>query len=153
MSLKINSSNITQMKINGYDIKLAKINGNIVFQKYVLVNLYNYQTASVLTAYIDGENKKVSKSFDDARDTYMQIESNTTYKITKLASARFSLGTSIDKPTFYTSLTQVIENHSGTEITITTGTNDKYLVIYYWHYSDTITEEEIRKSIVVTKIE
>lgn len=32
MSLRINNSNITQMKINGSNISLAKINGSIIFQ-------------------------------------------------------------------------------------------------------------------------
>ena len=32
MSLRINNSNITKLKIDGYNIKTAKINGSIVFK-------------------------------------------------------------------------------------------------------------------------
>ena len=40
MAIKINGSNIAQMKINGYDITLAKLNGDIVFQKLKLVKTF-----------------------------------------------------------------------------------------------------------------
>lgn len=41
MSLKINNNNISKMKINGFYIKLAKINSDIVFQNEVSMTLSN----------------------------------------------------------------------------------------------------------------
>ena len=54
MSIKINGSNISQMRINGYDIKLAKINGSIVFEKVKLVKTFYGDSMQTSTT---GKNK------------------------------------------------------------------------------------------------
>ena len=115
-------------------------------------NLFNYSTASVLDAYISRSSKTI-KTSDADNVTYCQIEPNTTYKVTKVASKRFVILTLPNKPAIGEVGTNVADDYTGTELTITSGTNDKYLAIqYYYATNDTLTEEEIRKSIVVAKV-
>lgn len=114
-------------------------------------NLYDPLTAPVLNAYISTSSKIFSSSENVDKSTYLQIEPNTTYKITKTAGATFSIGTCPDEPSSYTSLTVAQKNANGSEQTITSGATDNYLAIFYYtEGEDTLTEEELRNSIVVT---
>ena len=67
MAIKINGSNIAQMRINGYDIKLAKINGSIVFEKVKLVKTFYGDSKQNTTT---GKNK-----FDYSKTPYSESES------------------------------------------------------------------------------
>lgn len=60
MSLRINNSNITQIKINGSNIQLAKINGEIVFQ---------FDSANIKLTFTDKTIKAVSDK-DGSYDFY-----------------------------------------------------------------------------------
>ena len=115
-------------------------------------NLYDYSTATVIDAYISRSSKTIKESSGDNL-TYINIEPNTTYKVTKVASNRFVIMTSVEEPAFNVVGTNEQDDYTGTELSITSGSSDNYLSIYYYTISDTLTEEEIRKSIVVTKME
>lgn len=116
-------------------------------------NLYDPLTAPVLNAYISTGSKVFSTSENEDKSTYLQIEPNTTYKITKLAGAKFSIGTCPEEPSSYTNLTVAQKNENGSEQTITSGATDNYLAIFYYTGGqDTLTEEELRNSITVTKV-
>ena len=115
-------------------------------------NLYDYSTANVLNAYISRSSKTIKESSGDNL-TYINIEPNTTYKVTKVATNRFVIMTSVEEPAFDVVGTNEEDDYTGTELSITSGSSDNYLSIYYYTISDTLTEEEIRKSIVVTKME
>ena len=114
-------------------------------------NLYDYSTANVLDAYISRSSKTIKTSVDD-NVTYIEIEPNATYNITKVASNRFVVITTIDEPAVGVVGTNEVDDYTGTELNITSGSNDKYLAIYYYVTSDTLTEEELRQSIRVVKV-
>lgn len=115
-------------------------------------NLYNASTAPILNTYISTSSKLIGAENEVDNLTYLRIEPNTTYKITKLAGVNFSIGTCPNEPTYNTSLTVAAKNPDGTEMIITSGESDNYLAIFYCNVNnDTISEEEIRNSIVVAK--
>lgn len=116
------------------------------------INLFDYSTATILNAAISRSQRKVSSPSYNDKTTYISIESNTTYKVTKTSGSRFVIATCSTEPTVGTSVTDYVDNYTGTELTITSGSNDKYLVIYYHSNEDSITEEMMRQSIVVTKV-
>ena len=89
MSIKINGSNISQMRINGYDIKLAKINGSIVFEKVKLVKTFYGDSTQETTT---GKNKfDYNYFFDNYVNNgneyatiyacVLSLEPNTTYTV------------------------------------------------------------------------
>lgn len=114
-------------------------------------NLFNYSTASIINAYMSTSSKKLTSSSGD-RIAYITIEPNTTYQITKAEGEKLAVGTSSVVPSTSMTFTKAVKNHGGTELTITSGSNDTYLAIWYWYTGDSITEEEMRKSIVVAKV-
>lgn len=97
MSLKINGSNISQMKINSYDIKLAKLNGNIVFQKYVLIKFYGDSKQAITTGknmfdynyfyknYVTAPSSKVGRCV-------LTLEPNTAYTVSCNKQVSSTLG-------------------------------------------------------------
>ena len=114
-------------------------------------NLYDYSTASILnnakvtgTTIVSGSNQN--------KITYLQVEPNTTYTISKTVNEHFGVGLSTEEPVIGTVFNTYSNDATLSEVTITTGANDNYLAIYYWTSYDTGTEEEIRSSIVVTKV-
>ena len=115
-------------------------------------NLYDYTTATKIVGLrIDTGNSKIGEGAKKNTITYLEIESNTNYKVTKIAGTHFTVATCVDIPQLNVTLTKKVSNEQGTEISITSGTNDKYLVIYYYNTDDSLTEEEYRKTIKVTK--
>lgn len=117
------------------------------------VNLYDYSTASTLDAYISRSSYTIKSSTTD-KTTYLQIEPNSKYKVTKTASTRFVIGTFSDVPEIGgASGSKVIDDYTGTTLYITSGENDNYLAIQYYVTSDTLTEEALRQSIQVVKVE
>ena len=91
--------------------------------------------------------------WESDHSTYMQIEPNTTYQITKTAGQRFCVGTTADVPEPGNNIQQYINNDTGESITITTNTNVNYLVIYFIDTDlESATVEEIKNSITVKKV-
>ena len=116
-----------------------------------IVNLYNYLTAPILNnAKI--KNNTIVAGTNQNKITYLKIEPNTTYTISKTVNEHFGVGLSTEEPVVGTAFNSYSNDATLSSVTITTGTNDNYLAIYYWTSYDTGTEEEIRSSIVVTKV-
>ena len=116
-------------------------------------NLYNPATAPTVTnVRIDTTTNTIESGTKQNTITYLQIEPNATYKVTKTSGEHFSLGTSVDVPALNVSLTNSNANDYATEATITSGATDNYLIIYYYNTDETVTEEELRNSIVVKKV-
>lgn len=114
-------------------------------------NLYDYSTASILNnAKVEGTT--IVSGSNQNKITYLQVEPNTTYTISKTVNEHFGVGLSTEEPVIGTVFNTYSNDATLGEITITTGANDNYLAIYYWTSYDTGTEEEIRSSIVVTKV-
>lgn len=85
---------------------------------------------------------------------YVPIESNAKYRICKRAGHSFRIGTTTSIPKTGTVLNYTTANHTGDQITITTGNTDKYLVIIYWHYTNDpeTTKEQMRSTITIDEI-
>lgn len=114
-------------------------------------NLFDKDNANILNAVINTANNTfVSNS--DTKSLYLKVQSNTTYTISKISSKRFVVATSENAPKIGDTLNNVIKKESATEATITTGNNEKYLVIYYYlNGTDTLTEQEVLDSIQIEK--
>ena len=117
-------------------------------------NLFDYTTAPSLHYYISTSDNTVGTNNNDVL-TYMKIKPNTTYKVNKNVSSRFALGTCPSIPSVGTKLTTSLKDYNATELTITSGENDNYLLIFYYNVNDdtTTTELEIKQSIRVMKLE
>lgn len=111
-------------------------------------NLFDKNNVNKLNAYLHKPNLVITSSAND-RTLYIPIKSNTTYTISKISSTRFRVGTISTVPKVNTACSQVIEDLTGTKLTITSKENDKYLVVFYWASSDTLTEQEILDSIMI----
>lgn len=122
--------------------------GSIVVDGISSKNLYDKNIPSA-GGYISGN---IYLNSDIAKSIILECDSNETYTVSKIVSARFTVACYENKPVANATTTNYKNNNSGASITITTGENDKYLVIYYYlSSSDTLTEEEIRESIQVEK--
>ena len=131
-------------------IELCKI---VDYQDYITKstgkNLFDKGTATTLNISIQANNLTTSSS-SNARTTYMEIQPNTTYTISKIASQRFVVATSKVTPASSISLLQAITDNTGTNITITTDSEAKYLLIYFFlSTADTKTQQEIYNTIQV----
>lgn len=115
-------------------------------------NLYDYTTAPILDANVSRSSATIKTSTYTDKTTYLEIEPSTTYKVTKTSGARFVIGTCANTPAIGTKLNNLVHDYTGTELTTTSSSTDNYLVIYYHSSEDTLTEEGMRKSIVVTKV-
>lgn len=114
-------------------------------------NLFDASTAPTMNWYIDGTE---IGEYSSDNSTYMEIEPDTTYEITKKAGQRFRVGTTINTPKAGYNLLQYTENDNGTTITITTASNVNYLVIYFIDTSlEDTTVDEMKNSIVVKKVQ
>lgn len=110
-------------------------------------NLFDKDNANILNAYIN--NKKII-NLATARTLYIPCESDTTYTISKIKSTRFTVISTVDTPANNVVGTNEVSNNSATSLTITTGSSDKYLAVFYYNSnSDTLTEQEILNSIQI----
>ena len=110
-------------------------------------NLFDKDNANVLNAYINGSSGVITTD-NNSRSIYIQCKPNTTYTIQKILTTRFRVGYSSDTPVIGTTLNGVISNYDGTTITITTGNNTKYLVVWICNI-DTATLQEVLDSIQI----
>lgn len=115
-------------------------------------NLYDYTNAPILDANVSRSSATIKTSRYADKTTYLKVEPNTTYKVTKTAGARFVIGTCANTPVIGTVLNNLVHDYTGSELTTTSSDTDNYLVIYYHSSNDDLTEEEMRKSIVVAKV-
>lgn len=112
-------------------------------------NLFDKDSVNILKVFNNKSLKQINSN-EKARTAYILIKPNTTYTISRIAGTRFSIGTTTNLPETGMTLNSCKESHTSSNITITTGSNDRYLTIwYYFSDTDTLTEEEIRNSIQV----
>lgn len=107
-------------------------------------NLFNKDSAPQEHFYING-NTLSDYNGDLKVSTYIPIAANTTYTITKpiLSNNRFAVGTCSAVPAIGVSLTNSLQNNNVSSITITSGSTDKYLVVYFKQGSDTTPNSTI----------
>lgn len=112
-------------------------------------NLFDKDNTNILNAYINATNSTIV-SHSNSRTLYIPIKPSTTYTISKILSKRFIVVSTIDIPANNIVGTNIVNDNSATNLTITTGVNDKYLaVFYYLSGTDTLTEQQVLDSIMI----
>ena len=82
---------------------------------------------------------------------YFRCLPNTTYTVNKVVSARFRIGYTADLPGNQVKLSGLNYNNSASSLSLTTDSNANYFVVYYYDLAnDTLTENEIYNSIIIT---
>jgi len=109
----------------------------------------------------DNSSQLLSVYFSDAcilttggnvKTLYIPITGGETYTISRIAGTRFRVMETTTQPEIGTTGSNYSANDSGTSITITTTISAKYLCVFYYNESaDTLTEEQIRNSIMIEK--
>lgn len=98
----------------------------------VVANIKKYYVSSLVQTY----------ATEDPETSYasiiLEIDPNSTYLIKKSASQVFTVGTFSSRPVNGSTANQVSENSTGTKITITSGTDDKYMAITFWSSDESI---------------
>lgn len=113
--------------------------------------LFDKDNANILNGnyYINYSSNKILTSSNANRVLYIPIIGGTTYTVSKVGSDRFSIATTNELPANNVELIDKIENHTATALTLNTSQNAKYLCVYYYRYSDTLTPQEIIDSIQI----
>ena len=122
-TITISNSDNTQSQTYPIDLIISK-------------NLYDKSKPNILNAWFPSSQGKMVSSTDYS--IYIKIKPNTTYTVSKglnstTADNRFNVGTCVDIPANGVSLTNTQTNSDGTtktSETITSGVNDKYLIVF-----------------------
>lgn len=111
-------------------------------------NWFDKDNANIVNAYISSEGAFVANNAN--RCIYIKCKPNTTYKIQKIASKRFAVASYKTIATDGTDLNKFNIEHGSTSLSITTGKEDNYLYVLYYHTSqDTIEQTKILDSIQI----
>ena len=114
-------------------------------------NLFDKDNANIINCLINGTTKVIT-NYNDAKTLYIPINGGLTYTIYKRVSQRFAVGSSSSIPSNNVTCSVASQDNSSNKITITTNENDNYLaVFYYLNGVDTLTEQEILDSIMITE--
>lgn len=107
----------------GYPSKVETVGSN--------VNLFDKDNANILTKlYIDNANMKIATTSENTNIIIFACKKNKDYTISRGAGTQFRIATTTDMPANNVAINNTLANHTGTEISITTGKNDNYIVIY-----------------------
>lgn len=112
-------------------------------------NLFDKDNANILNANFSSIINTLTSN-SSSRTIYIPCLPNTTYTIQKILSTRFVIGYTNIAPDIGVEVFERIVSNTATELTITTGSNAKYLAVFYYNSSsDTLTEQEILNSIQI----
>lgn len=113
-------------------------------------NLFDKDNANILNAYFAGE--KTINTSANAKILWISCKASTTYTIQKIKSARFRIATSTLQPAIGETTLSFIYDDNATSLTITTENNANYILVYYFYNgTDTLTEQEILDSVMITE--
>lgn len=127
----------------------------------VAENLFDKDDARILRGYVYVSDKGIKTSNFDY-SVIVKVKPSTKYIATKMANnpekqARFRLCTATNYPQMGGArdnvCNQVISNDTATELSITTESNDNYLVIFCYNLNSTTTLNEMLGSLVVREAE
>lgn len=112
------------------------IAGETVVDSIRTKNMFDKNT--YFQGYIDTSNSKIvyDNPPQDRFCGYVKIKPNTTYTISKQAGHSFRIATTTNAPRDGVAYNTTQANHTGTSITVTTGANDNYLVVFYYGSSN-----------------
>lgn len=112
-------------------------------------NLFNWESPYILNAHLS--NNLINPN-NSTRSIYIPCDANATYTITKTKGERLTVGTTSVLPATGDSTLQQVVASDAKNATITTNSNAAYLVVFYYNGNyDTLTEDAIRKTIMVVK--
>lgn len=140
-NFSINLGDLEYAKIDDYEDEIIETTGKNLFDKDN-ANLVPLMKASGGDYFIGSSGIK---------SLYIKVKPNTKYTIQKILSNRFHIYLSEEKPDRNVAITTYIYKNTATSISITTGTNDNYLTVYFWVDSDTLTEQEILDTIMINE--
>lgn len=146
----INNVTIYPMLTEGTEaLPYVPYGNNYVYTKIVGKNLFDKDNANIINAYINTTNSTIVSN-SNARTVYIGCKPNTTYTISRKAGQRFVVLSTKELPANGVIGTNRVYDNTGSQLTITTGEEDEYLAVFYYLSSvDTLTEEEIRSSIMI----
>lgn len=124
-------------------------------------NLFDKDNANVLNAYINTSG--VIKANANNSAIYIPCKPNTTYTISRIkpssGNSKFAIGTTSEIPVAEAQCIDFIRNDTANDITITTSSNAKYLIIWLWvtdytmSWQDTIDSLQIEYGNTATTYE
>lgn len=104
---------------------------------------------STIRAYTDATNNKITTSYNDVT-IFTPCSPNKTYTVSKAAGARLSIAYTKEAPVINTPIYGMLRDNSATSLTITTGSDAKYLVSQvYLQGTDTASLVDILSSVQV----
>ena len=113
-------------------------------------NLFDKSNTNKLDGYINSTGIITSEATN--KTIYIPCKSSTTYTVSKIASARFEIASYSSTPQIGSTTSNFIRDNSATHLTLTTGSSDTYLAVWYYnHYNDTLTEQQILDTIQIEK--
>ena len=112
-------------------------------------NLFDKDNVNMLNCYV---NNNGVLSFETARSIYIPIIGGKTYTITRNGSKRLRAITTDVLPSNGVSKIDIINNDTANSITISTSTNSKYLVVYFYLTSDE-NDKTIEETMATIQIE
>ena len=115
-------------------------------EKLIVSGKNLWDGTGIINGYI---NDKVY-SGDTFRTCYIKCLPNTTYTVSKMLSSRFSVGYTYELPDNEVTVRGTLSNDGATQLTVTTDSNARYLVIYCYHMTnDTVTFDEVLNSLQI----
>ena len=122
----------TDLTLNGTgDLKMkVDVGGNSTQVQYEGYQLFDKDNYLYYNGYFIGLGTSTIVSESANKIIYIPCSSNTQYTASKIISKRFGIGYTTEIPNANVSVYNVDSNNSGTSISITTGDNAEYLVVY-----------------------
>ena len=138
--------------LNAVDAKVDDLKSDINEITEAEKNLFDKDHINVINGYIDSGSDSIASN-TNARTVFMPCDAITTYTVSKTsATKRFSVGYTETVPDVGTSVSGILTYNNNTAISITTGANAQYLVVWvYLSTADTLTFEQICAMLQIEK--
>ena len=115
-------------------------------------NLFDKDDPNIVYGYI--QDTIVDSGHPEAyRTVYVPCEPNETYTISKIQTARFTVGFTADEPEVGATVYNRVSNNTATQITRTAPANCNYLIAYVYNidHDTTLTVKQIFDSLMIEK--
>ena len=156
-TITINTTNYKYLIVNATDLSKIQIEqGSIATdyepykEKEVLIdlakkNLFDKDNTNELNAWINATNGLLTTN-TNTNSVIVDVEKNTDYTISRLASDKFRIGFYSSIPTGDETLVNYKSNDTGNIITANSGDNTYLIIYYYNNNSGSYTKQEILKA-------
>lgn len=145
-----NFANALKGTASGVSVRLDDVSPNehMLGVKVKSKNLFDKNNANIIAGYID---TNVITEATTSRCIYIPCNPNTTYTVSKIATARFVVAFTNVIPTAGTAVTNRVQNYTATSITATSGADSKYIVVWLYNsvYDTTTTIDEILATVQI----